>query len=116
MMHKVPNCNNMVTQLLRERQGFTNQSPHTLPQRVVQSLNITGFSRFFAKGPMTLAGVVPVHTLPKNRCSRSHTSGKQAARIAKALLLTAENDLQRKAQQSHGYRHQSLTRPIVCSL
>ena len=55
MMHKVPNCTNMVTQFLRERQGFTNQSPHSLPQRVVESLNITGFSRFFANGPMTLA-------------------------------------------------------------
>lgn len=74
------------------------------------------FFPFLCQRPDDACSVAPVHRLPKNRCSRSHTGGKLLARIAKALLLTAENDLQRRPQQSHGYRHQGLTRPIVCSL
>jgi len=55
MMHKIPNCPNVVTQLLGERQGFPHQAPDPLPQGVVEALNIVGFSSFFAYRSMSLA-------------------------------------------------------------
>lgn len=48
MMHKIPNCTNVVTQLFGEGQGFANQTSYSLPNSVVESLNVTGFSGFFA--------------------------------------------------------------------
>jgi hypothetical protein len=43
MMQKIPNGTDVVAQFLREGQGFTYQAPHSLPQGVVEALNIAGF-------------------------------------------------------------------------
>lgn len=55
MMHKVPNCANMIAHFFRERQGFTNQTFGPLAQGVVESFNIASFTRFFAHRSMLLS-------------------------------------------------------------
>jgi len=54
MMHKVPNCSDMIAQFLGERQGFPYQTSHPLSQGVVEALNIAGFPRFFSNRTMPL--------------------------------------------------------------
>ncbi len=55
MMHKIPNCPNVVTQLLGEGQGLTHQAPDPLPQGIVEALNIAGFASVLAHRSMSFA-------------------------------------------------------------
>jgi hypothetical protein len=55
MMHKIPNCPNVVTQLPGEQQSLTHQAPDPLPQGIVEALHIAGFASFLAHCSMSSA-------------------------------------------------------------
>jgi hypothetical protein len=66
-MHKIPNSPNVVLQRLGKGQGFSHQSRHPLPQRIVESLDVAGLACFFSHCSMAFAGVELPHRLPKVR-------------------------------------------------
>jgi hypothetical protein len=58
-MHKIPERTTMICQLFRKGERFANQSTTTLPQRVIEPLDMAGLATLLARGSMALG--------PKNR-------------------------------------------------
>jgi hypothetical protein len=51
-MHKIPDRTDMIFDLLRKGQRFAHQATDSLPQRVGQTLDMTGLSAFLADRPV----------------------------------------------------------------
>ena len=56
VMDEQPDGPDVVLELLGERQGLSHQSRHPLPQRVVQTLDVTGQAAIFTDRLMPFAG------------------------------------------------------------
>lgn len=54
MVDKIPNSANMIFQLFREREGFTNKARHSLSYRAIETLNVIGFALLLPDRPMPL--------------------------------------------------------------
>jgi hypothetical protein len=48
--NEVLNGTDVVHQLFGERQRFADQTGHTLPQRIIEALDVIGFARFLRNG------------------------------------------------------------------
>jgi len=53
-MDEVPNCSDMVGNLLGKRKCFAYQSSNPLPQGVVEALDVIRFATVFADNSMSL--------------------------------------------------------------
>jgi hypothetical protein len=66
MMHKIPNCPNVVTQLPGEQQSLTHQAPDPLPQGIVEALHIAGFASFLPTARCRLLGRIGSYASQKS--------------------------------------------------
>jgi hypothetical protein len=55
-MDKIPNCTNVIVQLLGESQCSPNEPPNTLPKGVVHPFNMGCLTTLFANRSMALGG------------------------------------------------------------
>ena len=52
-MDKIPNCPDVVGQLLRKRQAFAYKPGYSLPEGAVETLNMIGLTAVFAHRSVT---------------------------------------------------------------